>query len=187
MTWSISQCSCIAWVVELILWIGGEMLWWFRIITSLWELKTIFADSCWKRLDACNKIHYIYLVILWKTNIFFSQVFQAKQANVSIFCVSFAFFISNYSKTVFKKIKRILQREIVASRCWIQWAAHFAIDFFFQFFGLIGFDFVIIDLILSSILVHFEKNAILWELLIDFWLSKLHYSMNEGRRLDTIP
>lgn len=151
------------------------MLWSFRIISSLWELKTAFADSCWKRLDACNKIHYIYLVILWKTNIFFSQVFQAKQANVSIFFCFFCFLHSKQFENCFQKnkIKRILQKEIVASRCCIQWAAHFSIDFFFQIFWLDWFWFC--DNWFDSTINFgsFRKYAIFWELLIDFWLSKI--------------
>lgn len=150
------------------------MLWWFRIISSLWELKTTFADSCWKRLDACNKIHYIYLVILWKTNIFFSQVFQAKQATVSIFVCFFCFLHSKQFENCFQKNKtNITKRDCCFEMLYSMSCTFFDWFFFFLIFWLDWFWFCDNRFDSTINVGSFWKYAIFWELLIDFWLSKI--------------
>lgn len=151
--------------------VGGWNEWFLISYQVLWELKAtlpIHVENVWMHVMRRNSIKF-YLTISRKTNIFISQVFQAKQANVSFY---FAFFFPNHLKTVwmFSKIvakrKKPIEIEIVVSRCWwIQWAAQFSFDYLInlaenwfssQFFSL-------------SIWFNMKKCNFRM-VLIDFWL-----------------
>lgn len=88
-------------------WVCGWNEWFLISYQVLWELKAtlpIRVENVWMHVMSRNNIKF-YLTISRKTNIFISQVFQAKQANVSFY---FAFFFPNHLKTVrmFSKMRK---------------------------------------------------------------------------------